>query len=150
MNREAIYAAFFSRFEALVTAGTFATASRDLAFVEEVAPETLPSIYQNQTAEEVATFAGGGVAGWVFDVDLYVYTIKGDEVPATTPLNALNDAVMGLLGTEQEPGNFTVSGAGVDGVQHAVWINGTIRTWEGILGNRCVTRIPVRIYVPYS
>jgi len=150
MNRDAIYAAFFSRFEALATAGTFTTASRNLAFVETLDSSALPAIYQNQTGEEVATFANGGTCGWVFDVDLYLYAMKGMAPdPSMVTLNPLMDAVYALLGTDDAPGNFNVTVDG-DDVAHSVWVNGYAQTWEGILGDRNVHRIPVRIYVPYS
>jgi hypothetical protein len=146
MNREAIYAAFFERIAALATAGTLTTASRDLAFVEELDPSLFPAVYQNQTGEEPQSMTTAGVECWLFSLDLYVYVLKG--APAAQSLNAVNDAVFALLGTPQEPSQFFVPG--VPGVAHAVWPDGGSQTWEGILGNRAVTRIPVRILVPYA
>lgn len=146
MNREAIYAALFSKVEALAPA-TFTTASRRLAFVEELDPTAFPAVYQNQVSEAPAIFGNFGPIGIHLDLEWYVYAYAPDESSPSSPLlNVVMDAVLELLGKDQStPVNFEVNGS-----QCAVWVNGVIGMWEGILGNRAVARIPIRVLVPNS
>lgn len=137
MNREAVYDDLKTMLEGL---GIFTTVSRRLAFVEELDPAMFPCIYQNQVLESPGlTVMDGYVAMWFFDVDWYIYALQSDtDAPATTVLNPIVDAVL----------TVTASGVELGGVMCSFAVNGAMRTYEGILGDRAVAVLPIRITVP--
>lgn len=146
LNRENIYAALADTLTALVPT-TLKTVARRLEFAEEVDPVRLPGVWQLQVDEIPARYADTGVACWHFDVDWYVYQINNDESTPNTPLlNPLIDAVMALLPHDD---NGNVAGLlKVDGLDISIMLRDRISYWEGLLNNRMVAVIPLRLLIP--
>lgn len=146
MNRENVYAAFFALLQDMQNA-PFTTVSRRLAFVEDLAPEYFPCVYQNQVSEQAKQYTFQGVACWGFTLDLYVYAIQPDtDAPSTPLLNPLVDKVCEILGVSSE----TIGVFEVDGHSCGIMLNGTINTFEGLLKDRAVSVIPIALTVPFA
>lgn len=150
--REEVYAALFALLDPLVVDGTLNTTSRRLQFAEDVDPGLLPGVWQNQFMETPAKFANSGAVCWYFDVDWYIYFLHNDETTPSTPsINAVVDKVMGVL-PRDESGTITVLRVTLpDDPQPMVVglsIREPVRTWEGLLNNKAVVEIPLRLLVP--
>lgn len=150
MLRELIYDTLLQRFAAT---GAYKVSSRRLQFVEEMPAENLPAIFQNQRGESPKQTTVAGIAAWDFDVDLYVYALQPDtNAAATTILNPLLDAITDVFEDDNQYGaQLRVPYTDDTGPQELVCdisINGSIHIWEGILGDRAVAVIPVRVLVP--
>lgn len=150
MNREEVYAGMFAKIAALKTSGDLAEASRRLMFVEELAPELFPAVYQNQMTERVIHYGTGGPLVWEFCLEWYVYVRQPDTTQPSSPLlNAVLDKALATLGNAADPtqpGTFETPSGVICGCS----VNGEIPMWEGILGDRAVARVPLRILVPTS
>ncbi len=135
--RETIYAALFAKISA---APGFVTMSRRLKHWTDVPPSQQPALYQSQR-KELAEQADGRPVRWIFELDLLVYVnVSTDKLPSTA-LNTQVDAVLAtLVPDNQMTGKCTLGGV----VTHA-WVEGTIETDEGTLGNQAVAIIPIRI-----
>lgn len=140
MNREPIYAALFN----LVKASTvFTTASRRLKHWSDVPPADQPALFMAQRPESVQTVPGMPSVH-VLSVDLYLYANTQDvnDAPAQI-LNTLLDAVEASLAPDKITNKCRLGGL----VEHA-WIEGSIETDEGTLGDQAVCIIPIKIKVP--
>ena len=140
MNREQIYSALFAKLQAV--AG-FTTVSRRLKLWDDVPQSEQPALFMAQKRES-ATGEPGLNRVWTFEVDVYLYARTCDdkeESPATT-INPLVDAVIAALAPDPITNKQTLGGL----VQHA-WIEGTIETDEGVLGEQGVAVIPILIKV---
>lgn len=140
MNREAIYSALFAK---LQSSASFATASRRLRHWDDVPAAEQPAIFQAQKREQVSTVPGQPPV-WVLAVDVYLYARTGgglNDSPATT-LNPLLDALELALAPDPISNKQTLGGL----VQHA-WIDGSIETDEGVLGEQAVAIVPITIKV---
>lgn len=150
MLRELIYQSLLDRFSAT---GSYKVASRRLQFVEDMGAEYLPAIFQNQTNESPKQMTEAGIVAWSFDVDLYVYAFQPDtNSPSTTILNPLLDAITDVFEEDnQYGGQLRIPYTDDNGPQELVCelaINGGIKVWEGILGQKAVAIVPVRVLVP--
>lgn len=152
-TREQVYAAAFAKAQTLLATngGPFAFMSRRLEFVEEVPTENFPNLFQFQTDQEPLLHSLSGPVGWWLDLEWYIGCEQPDTaLPSTPILNPLVDAVCDLLTVDPtEPTTLTFEAAGEE-YNCAMWITGTIQVWEGLLGNRAVAIIPIRIQVPYT
>ena len=140
MNREQIYSALFAKLQAV--AG-FVTVSRRLRHWDDVPQAEQPALFQAQKRESVSTEPGLNPV-WLLSLDLYIYARTGedrDESPATV-INPLVDAVLETLAPDPITNKQTLGGL----VQHA-WVEGTIETDEGVLGEQGVAIIPIIIKV---
>lgn len=144
MNREAIYAALFAKLSASTS---FKTSSRRLMHWADVPAVEQPALFTSQKNETAAPASAvpGQPTLWTLSVDVYVYAnTAGDtsKSPAEI-LNPLLDAVTACLAIDNVIKNkCTLGGL----VEHA-WIEGTIETDEGVLGDQAVAIIPISILV---
>lgn len=126
-----------------VSGVTLKTTSRRLQFVEDMQPEALPAVFQNQVARN-DLFAQTTVYGADFDVEWYVYCFQANmDLPTTPILNPLVDAVLAVL-----PPDGARVPLGDSGSTMTVSRAGPTHFFEGLLGERAVARIPLRIKVP--
>lgn len=141
MDREAIYAAFFT---AITDAVDFKTQSRKLKHWNDVSDDSQqPALFQVQVGE-VAQRVKGLPTKWTFNVKLYLYCLApDDETAVTTIMNPLLDTIAELIDPGEKGSTNTLN---IAGVSH-VWIEGEIETDEGALGRQGVAIIPVSILV---
>lgn len=138
-SRETIYAGLFSR---VSTAANFTTISRRLKHWNDVAPANQPALFQAQKSED-ALVSPGLNTKWRLRLDLYVYAHTGGD-PSSSPgsvLNPLLDAVTAVFA----PDNLATNKCTLGGLVEHAWIEGTIETDEGYLGDQGVAIIPVSI-----
>lgn len=150
--REEIYAGLFALLDPLIADGTLKKTSRRLEFAEEVDASDLPGVWQNQFMETPAKYATSGAACWYFDVDWYIYFVHNDETAPSSPsINAVMDKVMGVL-PRDDAGQISVLRVMLPGdttpIVISLSIREPIRTWEGLLNNKAVVEIPLRLLVP--
>ena len=140
MTREPIYAALFAK---LSSVPGFVTVSRRLKHWDDVQQPAQPALFQTQKRESVTTTPGMNPV-WVFSVDIYIYANnRGDKsVSPSIALNPLIDAIAAAIAPDAVSNKQTLGGL----VQHA-WIDGTIETDEGVLGDQAVCIIPITIKV---
>lgn len=140
MNREAIYAALFAK---LSLVDGFTTVSRRLRHWDDVPQSEQPALFQAQKRESVSTTPGLNQV-WVLAVDVYLYAhTAGDKSKSPGEIiNPLLDAVVAALAPSPISNKQTLGGL----VEHA-WIDGTIETDEGVLGEQGVCIVPITIKV---
>lgn len=137
MNREAIYSALFARLSSLPGVKT---ASRKLKLWNDVPAGEQPAIFQAQK-NEIGQARQGLPTLWTLSLDVYVYVKSpGKTVPATV-LNPLLDAITDAL----KPDNPIQNTQTLGGLVAHCWIEGTIETDEGTLGDQAVAIVPIRI-----
>lgn len=147
--REQAYAGLFALLDPLVTAGTLKETSRRLEFAEDVAPERTPGVWQLQLDEQPFVYSFGGIGGWDLLVDWYIYVTQSDETAPSTPIiNPVLDAVVGVLplANDNDDPNGNVY---VNGVRLTITLRDKIHFWEGLLNQKAVVQIPLRIRVPF-
>jgi len=144
MNRETIYSAVFTKWQALLTNGAgFVTVSRRLDNFANVPAILQPALYQLQAQEKTAPVRGVPPKR-TLSLELFVYATSAD--PAVAPssvLNPLLDAVDAILAPDPVT---QVQNFGIAGVQH-IWIEGVTKIAEGVLDNQAVAVIPVEILI---
>lgn len=144
-SRETYYAALFAK---LATASNFATTSRVLRHWTDVGPEEMPALFQAQTTETREQMKGQGVK-WTLRTRVYMYLhtntqqLGGSVIPAQE-LNTYLDAIEATLA----PDNFSDNVQTLGGLVSHCWIDGTIETSEGTLGDHSVAIIPIAMLVP--
>jgi len=147
-SRETVYAALFDRITVLSPGGqtVFAVVGRNLRHWADVPIEEHPALFQAQTSETVIQ-QKGLPPKHTLNVNLYVYVHteaqhNRETVPASL-LNPLLDAIEDALAPDNDDGTCTL-----DGLVSHCWIEGTIETSEGTLGNQEVAIVPVHILIP--
>lgn len=140
MMREPIYAALFAKLRAV---DGFVTVSRRLKLWGDVPQSEQPALFMAQRRETVTTTPGLNPV-WVFSVDVYLYAhTQGDaNISPGSIINPLIDAITAALAPDPVSNKQTLGGL----VQHA-WVDGTIETDEGVLGDQGVAVIPITIKV---
>ena len=137
INRETIYAALFAK---LAAVSGFTTVSRRLKHWTDTPPGDQPALFVIQRREIVQTVPALNPV-YELEVDAYLYAYSGDmNASPAQLLNPLLDAVTATLLPDASNNKQTLGGL----VQHA-WIDGSIETDEGVLGNQAVAIIPIRI-----
>ena len=135
MNREAIYSAIW----ALAPVNQFVTYSRRLKPYDALKPAQYPALFQAQSDEQVKRMANmppaidGQVNWW-----LYAYTDPAGTKSPAEIINPLVDACENALAATE--GYAQTLG----GLVSQCWIEGTIKTDEGLLDNYSVAVIPIR------
>lgn len=141
MTREPIYAALFAK---LVASASFSKASRRLMHWQDVALADQPALFMAQKREIVETRPGmPPVTTLLVDVYLYARTADPDQAPGQI-LNPLLDAVVATLAT---PDNVMTNKLTLGGLVLHCWIEGTIETDEGVLGDQGVCIVPIAMKV---
>jgi hypothetical protein len=141
MNREAIYAALFSRVSG---AAGVASSNRRLKHWSDVSPADMPALFMAQRGETAKT-ATGQPTTWTLNVDLIVYVSDGGD-PSTVPSTALNpilDGITNLFTPDPVTGKQTLGG-----LVHYARISGAIAIDEGVQGDTVIAVIPIEIVSP--
>lgn len=143
INREAIYSALFAKLQGV--AG-FVTVSRRLRMWADVSPAEQPALFQAQRRESIATTPGLNKV-ITMEVDVYLYAHTGGDrtkSPSET-INPLLDAVLAALAPDPITNKQRLGGL----VEHC-WVEGSVETDEGLLGDQGVAILPVIIKVTES
>ena len=150
-TRDQTYAALLALLDPLLTSngGPLVTTTRRLDIINDVAPELMPYVGQNQDNQEPFAYTmDTGPNGWYFDASWYVYVSAPDmQAPSSPILNAVLDAILDLVSinpSEPTPLTFT---AGGEVYNFGLWLNGAVQVWEGLLDNKAAAIIPLRIQV---
>ncbi|MEP7299160.1 MAG: hypothetical protein ABI702_23500 [Burkholderiales bacterium] len=138
ITREPIYAALFAKLSA---AAKFKTVDRVLRHWVDVTASEQPALFQSQRFEDAATIPGQPTV-WMLRLDIYLYAHTGGDkkVSPGALLNPLIDAVEAALAPDVVTGKCRLGGL----VEHA-WIEGSIDTDEGTLGDQAVAIVPIVI-----
>ena len=146
-SRESIYSALFTL--ASGVAG-FVTKDRVLRHWTDVGPEEMPALFQVQKSETKVQQRGKPKV-WELRGEFFVYVHTNSQqlggvgaVPPSQILNPLLDDVENIF-TIDDVSNQVCTLGGL--VSHA-WIDGTIETGEGTLGDHEVAIVPWAILVP--
>lgn len=138
INREPIAAALFAKLAAvpgLVTTG------RRMKHWNDVPAPMQPALFQQETSQ-AAQYTIGQPTVWRLHYDVAVYArTDGGLVPGTI-VNPLLDAIEAALA-----GPFEGMPQTLGGLVTACYIDGTIETDEGTLGDQLVALIPITILV---
>jgi hypothetical protein len=139
INFEAIFAALFSLVS--TSSSSFVTVSRRSLPWSQVPQRSQPALFQEQHDFLVKQKAVGLPATYTLDADIIIYAYSTDKTIApSTVLNPLIGAVVNALAPDVN-GKQTL---GLPNVSHC-WIEGTIATDEGTLGDQAVAIIPIKI-----
>jgi hypothetical protein len=140
VNREEIYAALFAHLNAQKTNNILTTASRRLRHIEECQPAEFPCAFQVQDTE-TANGRPKLPTIWTLNAEWWVYSYEPDTNAApSTKLNPILDALTEALDPEVPVTLETLSGR----VYHAM-ISGSVEIIEGVLGDRALAIIPIKI-----
>jgi len=135
--REAVFAELFTRLQGV--AGLI-TVSRRVKAVQDMQPEEMPAAFQIQGKQSMK-FAGSTPTVTDMDVTWAIYTQTPDALTAPSiALNELTEAALAQLSPSPGSDRQTLGGL----VEYAA-VDGDIEIFEGILGDRAVALIPIRI-----
>lgn len=136
-TREEVFAALYAE---LKTLPGLMTVSRRLVSIEDVPDENFPAAYQMQGNQKLE-FQGATptLNAWSASWLLYVREPDTTQAPSTA-LNALIDAACGVL---QPAAPFARNTLG--GLVEYVAIDGDIEVFEGVLGDRALAILPLKI-----
>ena len=140
-SRESVFAALFA-----VLRGAYAwqTVSRRLQNAQDVPPEAFPAAFQLE-GNQSAKYQGDvpAVGEWKASWLLYSYS-DDPAVAPSTGLNAMIDAVLAALA----PADGPVTRNTLGGLVEFAAVDGEIEIFEGVLDNRAIAVVPVRIVIP--
>ena len=148
MTREPIYAALFSKMNALTVAGggsAFKTAARRFRMFSDVAPADQPALFmvvKNETARSTQPLN----IIWTIKVDLVIYVNAriDSKSPVGPILNPILDAIEGSFNQNTNPiSNRDTLG----GLVKSCSIEGPIEIDESINGDQAIAVIPIEIEV---
>ena len=141
MSRETI---FSNLFDVLQGAYPWVTCSRRLQNLQDVQPEQFPAAFQMQ-GNQALDYKGDVPAVQTWEASWLLYSYSSDAAIApSTPLNAMIDAVLAALAPVPGPVvRNTLGGT----VEYAA-AKGNIEVFEGVLGDRALAIVPIKILVP--
>ncbi len=136
-TREAIFLALFAKMQ---TISGIVMSSRRLQNVQDMDPVSLPAGFQLQGKQSIkykgsVPAANDWYASWIF----YGYSADPSIAPSTS-LNNIIDAACTILQPPVENNRQTLGGL----VEYAA-VEGDIEIFEGVLGDRAVAILPIRI-----
>lgn len=140
-SRESVHAGLFA-----ILQGAYAwrVCSRRLQNVQDMQPEQLPAAFQLQGQQKL-TYQGDVPTTGEWQAQWLLYAYSADTtVPPSTQLNAMVDAVLAAL--KPNPGPLQRNTLG--GLVEYAAAEGEIEIFEGVLGDRAIAVIPIRILVP--
>lgn len=137
MNRETIYAALFAKVNAI---NGIVTSSRILQHWNDVTPRDQPALFQTQVNESPEQ-RKGLPPKWTLRAQLYLYVNRGGD-HKIIPSQKINELIDKIETALKPDGNGFQTLGGI--VSHC-WIDGTIVTSEGLLGDQEVAIIPIGI-----
>lgn len=139
MNREDVYAAVFDQ---LGTVAGVVTKSRRLRHIEDMGHEEMPAVFQVQQDESWDGGRPNLPTKKVLNVEWWVYVGEPDTTAApSSKLNPVLDALDSAFG--QDGSGYEVKT--LEGRVFNVKISGTIEIIEGVLGDRALAIVPVRV-----
>lgn len=139
VNREEIYQALYLKLAAH-SPSILTTVSRRLRHIEEVQPAEFPCGFQVQDTES-ANARPKMPTIWTITAEWWIYTYENDQtLPPSSKLNPVLDAVTEALDPETPLTLETLSGR-VFNAQ----VNGAIEIVEGVLGDRALAIVPIKI-----
>lgn len=137
--REEIYAALFAYLFALKPS-IFVTASRRLRHIEEMQPSEFPAAFQVQDTETPNARPVLPTI-WTLSPEWWVYAYEPNpEAAPSTKLNPLLDAICNALDPETP-----VTLQMLDGRVYHACVSGGIEIVEGVLGDRALAIISLKI-----
>lgn len=139
VNREEIYGQLFSALDALRVAGLLTTTSRRLKHIQETELSEFPCGHQVQQ-DENAKAQPRMPTVWTLNAEWWLYVQADGDAPLTPQLNDLLDKVTTILDPET-PLTINTLGGRVYNAQ----VNGTVEVIEGVLGDRALAIVPIRI-----
>lgn len=143
MNREEIYAALFNHVSSVPGIVVAERRLRHWNDVKSIEQPYLCVAQGNQTATQ-GNPVKGLYAKWILEADIYVYVqTTGKQIPGTV-INPILDAIESALAPPFPDINKCQT---LNGLVEHCWIEGTIETDEGTLGDQAVAIIPVVILV---
>lgn len=143
MSREPLFVALFNLITTLKTNGVVKDTSRKLKHWNDVPGEDQPIIFMAQGDQEPTVKSWDLPYGWSLKVKLYIYVHVADEITApASVLNVVLDALEAVLKPIGPSGKLTLGG-----LCEACFIDGTVETFEGTLGNQEVAIVPITINV---
>lgn len=135
-SRESIFAALFAQ---LQTIPSLQTCSRTTQQIESMQPEALPAGFQMQ-GKQTTVYRGDVPTRAELTATWALYGLSNDpDVPSSSVLNDLVDAACAAI-APQGPLKQTLGGL----VEYAA-IDGDIEIYEGLLGNRAVALVPIKL-----
>lgn len=140
-SRESIHAALFA-----VLQGAYAwqTVSRRLQNIQDVASEAFPAAFQMQGNQSLE-YRGDVPTVGTWEASWLLYSISQDPAIApSTQLNAMVDAALAAL----KPADGPVVKNTLGGLVEFVAVKGNVEIFEGVLGDRALAIIPIKILVP--
>lgn len=140
-SRETIFANLFT-----ILQGAYAwqTVSRKLKNVQDVAPEAFPAAYQLQ-GNQALQYQGGMPTKGTWEASWLLYSYSDNpNVPPSSGLNAMVDAVLAAL----KPADGPIVRNTLGGTVEYAAAEGNIEIFEGVLGDRAVAVVPIKILVP--
>ena len=149
MVREDVYNAIFALLAPLTTGKEplVLTTSRRLAHIEDVAPETMPAVYQTQIDETPTQDVLAGGVGTQITLQWYVYVGATDPqstAALSSQLNPIVDAVLGLLPSVANPLVIQIDN------QTCNFRRGKVQYFEGLLGVKAVAKVEIVVTVPFA
>lgn len=136
-TREAVFAALFAQLQAVPG---LTLVSRRLKNTQDIAAEDFPAAFQVQGPQKII-YKGGVPA--VLDMEVsWVLSVNNDD-PSSAPSTDLNNLIDAACAQIAPAPGFERQDLG--GLVEYCAVEGTIDVVEGVLGNRAVAVIPIRI-----
>lgn len=140
-SRESIYAALF---DVLQNAYPWVTCSRRLKSIESLNAPDFPAAYQLQ-GNQVLKYQGDVPTVGTWDASWLLYSYSDDpNVAPSTPLNVMVDAALAAL----KPADGPIARNTLGGKVEYAAAEGNIEIFEGVLGDRALAIVPIKILVP--
>jgi hypothetical protein len=144
MQLEPIYAALFAKLDAMRVAGTLKNASRHLEHIADYDVMNMPAGFQHQTTLPITESKRGlSIRQCILNVDWYFYVPASQDSPASPILNALVSAALAALEPAGYDAKQTLGGLAAD-----CYAEGTVEFYEGVLQDRAVAIIPIKVIAP--
>lgn len=141
MNREAIFAALFG---VLQGAYPWVTCSRRLKNIQDLQPSEFAAAYQLQ-GNQALKYQGVTPTVGTWDASWLLYSYSDDpNIAPSTPLNAMVDAVLAAL----KPPDGPIVRNTLNGLVQYAAAEGNVEIFEGVLGDRALAIVPIKILVP--
>lgn len=140
MNREAVYLALFNKLSAIKG---IKTSSRILLHWADVSPNQQPALFQaqvSQTAQQVTGFP----TKYILTAKVWVYTHR--DTNGVIPITQLNN-ILDLIDNALKPTSSPTNKQTLGGLVEHCWIDGSIETDEGTLGNQSIAIVPISILI---
>ena len=117
------------------------TSSRRLKNAQDVAPADSPAIYQVQGPQKAIYTENAPGIIWDITATWIVVVVDNDPTAAITPtLNPILDAITSALAPSRAQPRNTLGG-----LVETCAIEGNVEIFEGVIGDRAVAVVPIRL-----